>query len=290
MEGLIMAQARELEKIREVNMKLIRAVDRICREHGISYFLFAGTLLGAVREQDFIPWDDDVDICFVRSEYEKFLKIAPDALPEGMELVLPGQTRAFYDMIAKLNYRESRLHNPTEEDAFYEDKYCHIALDLYVMDQTYSNKALRSFHIFRLKMLYGMLMSKRYRLEWKKYSGMEALQVRVLTLLGKPFSVKRMVRWYDRVSTEVERSKKVSLSGQPALNSNSFIPKIGVEYQKDWFTETVEGSFHGEHYPLPAGYDGYLSHRYGDYMKPSRQKGDIVHLKKGELMIDGEMI
>lgn len=285
-----MARKEELEKIREVNMKLIRAVDVICKKHGISYFLFAGTLLGAVREQDFIPWDDDVDICFVRSEYERFIEVAPAELPAEMELVLPGQTKAFYDMIAKLNYKESRLHNPCEEDAFYEDKYCHIALDLYIMDQTYSGKMSRDLHIFRLKMLYGMLMSKRYSLDWDKYSRLEYLQVKVLCLMGKPFSTKRMVRWYDRIATEVERSKRKTLSGQPALNSNSFIPKIGVRYEKDWFTETVEGTFHGEHYPLPAGYHEYLSHRYGDYMKPSRQKGDIVHLKKGELMIDGKLI
>jgi lipopolysaccharide cholinephosphotransferase len=285
-----MARNRELEKIREVNMKLIRVVDRICKEHGISYFLFAGTLLGAVREKDFIPWDDDVDICFVRSEYEKFIRVAPAELPKEMELVLPGETKAFYDMIAKLNYKESRLHNPCEEDSFYEDKYCRIALDLYIMDQTYSGSLARKIHIFRLKTLYGMLMSKRYRLDWSKYSRLEYLQVKVLTLMGKPFSTKTLVRRYERVSTEVERSRKAALSGQPALNSNSFIPKIGVVYEKDWFTGTVDGSFHGETYPLPVGYDGYLSHRYGDYMKPSRQKGDIVHLKKGELMIDGELI
>ena len=285
-----MAQEAELERIREVNMRLIRAVEEICRKHDISYFLFAGTLLGAVREQDFIPWDDDVDICFTRKEYERFVEVAPKELPEGMELVLPGQTRAFYDMIAKLNYTDSRLHNPCEEDAFYEDKYCHIALDLYIMDQTYTGRLARRFHIFRLKTLYGMLMSKRYHLDWSKYSRLEYFQVKVLILMGKPFSTKRMVKWYNHVATEVERSRRAGLTGQPALNSNSFIPKIGVEYEKDWFTKTVEGNFHGEHYPLPVGYHEYLSHRYGDYMKPSRQKGDIVHLKKGELMIDGEKI
>ena len=67
-------------------LEMLREVDRICKKHQIQYTLFAGTLLGAVRHQGFIPWDDDLDIVMLRPEYERFLKIAAQEI----------DTRAFY--------------------------------------------------------------------------------------------------------------------------------------------------------------------------------------------------
>ncbi|MBO4290338.1 MAG: LicD family protein [Lachnospiraceae bacterium] len=63
-------------------LEVLDRVDRICRKHGIRYFAFWGTLLGAVRHQGFIPWDDDIDICMTRENYMDFLTVAGEELPE----------------------------------------------------------------------------------------------------------------------------------------------------------------------------------------------------------------
>ena len=55
---------------------LLRAFDSVCQKHKIQYMLFAGTALGAVREGGFIPWDDDLDVVMLRSEYDRFLAVA----------------------------------------------------------------------------------------------------------------------------------------------------------------------------------------------------------------------
>lgn len=57
--------------------ELLKAIDEVCKKHDIHYMLFAGTALGAVRHHGFIPWDDDLDVVMLRSEYERFMKIAP---------------------------------------------------------------------------------------------------------------------------------------------------------------------------------------------------------------------
>ena len=72
----------ELRRMQLLMVELLAEVDRICRKHHISYSVEGGTLLGTVRHQGFIPWDDDVDIAMVRSEYRKFCKVCEKELDQ----------------------------------------------------------------------------------------------------------------------------------------------------------------------------------------------------------------
>ena len=69
-----------------VMLDMVRALDGICKEHGIPYFLYGGTLLGAIRHNGFIPWDDDLDVAMLRSDYQRLVKVLPDELPEHIVL------------------------------------------------------------------------------------------------------------------------------------------------------------------------------------------------------------
>ena len=66
-----------------VSLDIVKVVGDICARYGIRWFIEAGTLLGAVREHGFIPWDDDIDIVMLRQDYEKFVSIAQPELPKG---------------------------------------------------------------------------------------------------------------------------------------------------------------------------------------------------------------
>src|ERR687885_2300401 len=64
-----------------VMLRMLKVVDYLCTKYNIQYFLTGGTMIGAVRHQGFIPWDDDLDIGMTRPEYEKFVRLAVPELP-----------------------------------------------------------------------------------------------------------------------------------------------------------------------------------------------------------------
>ena len=67
----------ERKKIWAISLDLLAQLDRVCKKHHLTYYVFAGAALGAARHKGFIPWDDDIDVIMTRSEYEKLCKIAP---------------------------------------------------------------------------------------------------------------------------------------------------------------------------------------------------------------------
>ena len=64
-----------------ISLEVVSEIDKVCKRHGIKYFADYGTFLGAVRHGGVIPWDDDFDICMLRSDYERFLEVALNELP-----------------------------------------------------------------------------------------------------------------------------------------------------------------------------------------------------------------
>lgn len=68
-------------------LKILLAVDKVCKEHGLRYYIMAGTMLGAVRHKGFIPWDDDLDIGMPRADYDLLMSHSKEWLPKPYEAV-----------------------------------------------------------------------------------------------------------------------------------------------------------------------------------------------------------
>lgn len=256
-----------LKKVHEANLKILLEVDRICRKHGIKYLLDSGTLIGAVRHKGFIPWDDDVDIAFMREDYERFLTVAKDELCDTIELVKPvdiGEGRAFFDFTPKLVWKNSRKHFEDAESNFYDNIPNKICVDLFVIDRISENPLLRKLQILKMYVIYGMAMGHRYRLDYDKYSGLQKLQVFMLANIGKCFRLTTIYKLEKKAATHYNKKDGSSLcyySNYEPGYGHVIIPAKGAE-------NVIELEFEGHKLMAPENYDGVLKLVYGDYMTP----------------------
>lgn len=88
-----------LRRLQLTQLEILKVFDQFCRQNDLKYSLYAGSLLGAVRHKAFIPWDDDLDVCMSRNEYESFIKLWKRPLPQDTfcrtKKILPASVSLF---------------------------------------------------------------------------------------------------------------------------------------------------------------------------------------------------
>lgn len=260
----------DLTQVHRANLDILKEIDRICRKYKIKYMLDAGTLLGAVRHQGFIPWDDDADVVFTRPNYDAFLKVVRRELPEGMELVTPDSFRggtAFYDFTARIIYRNSRTNQDSAEMDYYEGKLNHLWVDLFTIDKLPENRAAAAMTRLVHKIIYGMAMGHRRHLDYSKYSLFHKLAVGSLATVGKAVPLKWLFYIQHKVACK-DRHSRTRLR----FYSNYQPDYLYVTLQKEWCQEVVDLDFEDTKLMAPKHWDEVLTWIYGDYRKLPPEK------------------
>lgn len=125
----------------KVMLEILQEIHKICVENNLTYWLEAGTLLGAVRHKGFIPWDDDSDVSMPRADYEKFLKIAQKKLPKDMFLQTQDTDKEYPLPGAKIRKNGTLLVETGESG---EEKYHHgIFVDIFPYDYYESEDVIK---------------------------------------------------------------------------------------------------------------------------------------------------
>lgn len=271
-----MTENYDMKKVHEANLKILKEIDRICRKYKIRYALDAGTLIGAVRHSGFIPWDDDADVVFLRSQYEAFVKVAKRELPETMELLFPDSYRdgkAFFDFTPRIIYKNSRCHADSPEMAFYGGKLNHLWVDLFVLDRLPDGKAGSFLAKFMQKAVYGFAMAHRDRLDFSKYSAADRVRVGILTAVGKLIPMRLLFR-LQRCLAMKDQKKNT----KRWYYSNYQPDYLYVTLDGKWCESAVDLPFEDTMLMAPAGYEHVLRCIYGDYMTlPPEEKRVPAH-------------
>ena len=264
----------KMEQLHQASLELLCEIDRVCKKNDIQYFLIGGTLLGAVREKDFIPWDDDVDIGVTRENYDKMKAAFQKDLDKRFRVFDSLDYPEFYDYSIKIVDMRLTVPCKTGNPEYYHGRYCHPAVDVCILD------TVGRFHKLRCTMLlmtYALSMGHREYVEHKKFRGIRRIGSYVLPTIGRLIPT----AWEDRLYTAISKSGKKYKNLVYFSNIDPAWPMFGRPFERTDFEVLTTGKIRGVDFPIPAAYDKILCIWYGDYMTPPPES-ERVYLRNWE--------
>ena len=233
-------------------LDMMQYVHEFCEEKGIQYFLYFGSLLGAVRHKGFIPWDDDMDICMTRKEYERFIK----CFPKGKDTrysVMTYRDKNHYQPYAKIVDNYTRILER-------EDKPIGIYIDLFIIDnegRTFS-EAARFMHLvsFFVRLRYGHV------LQYRESASRNKIVYGARKALAKLTDENELLRIIDNVSRLKESEELSEYVG--AVNASGYNERQIL--RGEWFKEDITVPFEDREFRIPKDYHDILKTIYVNYM------------------------
>ncbi len=260
----------QLKELQKVQLECLDEIDRICKKHGIRYFLAGGTLLGAVRHQDIIPWDDDIDVMMLREDFEKFNAVAVQELDKKY-FYQSNQTDSWYHSPFPKIRRQNTVFMTHYSERFPKMNQG-VFVDIFVHDRTAASRFGQKLHVFTTLFARSLVFHKWEGTDMHFYGKWKQL-CRWMTWFKNHSSMKRLERIQTRVMTWFRKKNTGYLyDGMGEHLRRGAFPENYLEYGR-------MGRLGDREYPIPANAEGYLTFLYGkDYMQmPAPQERKATH-------------
>jgi len=246
-------QQIELEELKKIQLNILKDVHEYCEKNDLIYVLGWGTLLGAIRHNGFIPWDDDIDILMPRKDYEKFL----NSYGGDYYNVVSRRNRLSYHLpFAKVIDCRTTL----KEDSPLCDEIG-VYIDIFPMDFVPGNKQERLRLFKKTSWLFRVIDYKTVSKKLEKGFKQKILHAAV-RLLTKPLSIYHLIDKLDRLARCNDGQKEWGDISCVVWDKR---PEKRMLPYKSYF-EREKHVFEKEEFYTPREYDLYLTALYGDYM------------------------
>lgn len=252
----------DLDSQKKILVEMMDAIHCFCKSHSIKYYLTGGTLLGAVRHQGFIPWDDDIDIAMPRVDYERFLKEFKET--DRYKVVCLNNSPGYYLQFSKIIDKRTKLveniSNPLELGVF---------IDIFPMDYVSDSLDFAKSLYKQQKKYLNLLALKnvkvnRNRSVWKN----------VILFFSKLFISRRYV---------LKKIDAIAQTCSSAASSKYSAIMVMMTYgekeimESSWFKNVIPWKFEGRMFDIPEKYHEVLTHFYSDYMQLPPEEKRVSH-------------
>ena len=268
--------SHEMKEVWAVSMDMAERLIDVCQRHGLKCWMDSGTLLGAVREGGFIPWDDDIDFVMLRKDYDKLVKIAADEFQPPYFFQTTYSDVDHYCGHAQLR----RIDTTSLLKCDLNKKHCQgIFVDIFVLDGFIENPLLRFLHrttaMLMRKTIHGCLRLPEENTTFGR---------KMSSFLGKAICriipYRRLFAWQEAFfrMVDADRHRRVSVISYRYSTHR----RIRLRSSYD---EMVWIPFEGQSFPAPNNTDDALRCYFGsDYMTPRQEP--TAH---GEMYLDARM-
>lgn len=247
----------EMKKVWAVEMELLNKLLEVCKKHNLRIFAEGGTLLGAVREQGYIPWDDDIDMAMPREDYDKLREVASeefkspyffqcgytDLFPNGQTKIRKDGTAAIISGDYMQKYHQGIFIDIFPLDKLPDDNENYIRWIELVREEKYKMKLYFNHSYSLTNWLYNWKLFKKF------FS---------ISIIG-------FNNYYRRYDLLVNRFSDKSYKRVSIISWST-----DTKYIRDssWYNGTIFLPFEDIMIPVPIGYHEILLTQFGDYMKP----------------------
>ena len=257
----------QIKRLQNELLAIFIDIKNVCDEYNIQYMMSGGSLLGTVRHKGFSPWDDDIDIMMLRSEYEKFRHVFNITCSDKYILTEPLSDKKYLYKMPKI-YKKGTKYVEIQNAGIHA--FDMLFIDVFIIENIPDSKFLQKIkgriYDFAYKgasvcidYLYpSPAIEDKIKMsqELAKYYGFRKK-------IGFFFSKMGGIYFYLKICEKLAQTKKKSkYLGIPS----------GISYEREIFpcevfTELTMGKFCGYEVKIPADYDRYLTNLYGDYME-----------------------
>ncbi|MCQ9121683.1 lipopolysaccharide cholinephosphotransferase [Rodentibacter pneumotropicus] len=252
------ASYQELRVVQDKLLELLRFYDSFCKQYNLKYWLAGGSMIGAIREEGIIPWDDDIDVFMPREDYERFVEL------------FEKYNRDSHYALAQTTYEENYhftcigLHDLRttfiNEHSKDEDIMHGFYLDIMPMDYV-ATSGLGRFKQTISAILYDLFIVQRPARNQGKF--VYFLTSSILSCVpGKAFKY-RIAKFFEKQMI-AKRTDKTTKMVELVTNIKALFRYHDVSI----FDKTINVKFENGKFPVPIGYDQYLKACFGDYMSP----------------------
>ena len=257
---MIKREALSLDEVRKVELQILYYIDALCKREGISYFITAGTLIGAVRHKGFIPWDDDIDLVMFRKDYDRLIDIM-------------SKERSFYKMLSPYNndnyyYPFSKVVDTRTTLIEYNTvhmKDMGVCVDIFPLDKLPQNeKDIKKMQhkCWNLRRVMGWARC------WIKGDIKRGIPYKILCLACYIYGWKRAFKKFDEIVTAYNETDCTYYTDLTDSTVEDYRVPAGI------FDEVINLPFEDGEFCAVKRYDEYLQIGYGNYMQlpPEEQR------------------
>lgn len=236
----------ELNELKQIELDIMKDVHAFCVNNSITYYLAYGTLIGAMRHNGFIPWDDDIDIYMPRGDYERFCRLFSQSDNPNLELVNSRTKHKYRRAFSKVIDKRTVV----EEDSFIGDDPIGVFVDIWPLDGMPENEEQRSRFMKKKNhqrvLLYGSI---------RKFKYAKSLSTKIFTLLGRCINTDRIIASIEADSTRYTYEESSYVMG---YDDWTF-------FQKNWFGKPILHQFEDTDFYVPENSDAILTAIYGEW-------------------------